>query len=135
MRLPAGAREALVNDPDFLCRLVEAALNRFLDAEITEHLQGGPYEHSDVRMGCRNGYRARQLKTRVGTISLSVPMDCEGTFRSEFFDCCQRSEKASVRRTAGRHVDGDGGLKADLEGVSIRKVREVTEALCGTSCS
>jgi transposase-like protein len=42
MRLPAGAREALVNDPDFLRQLVEAALNRFLDAEITEHLQASP---------------------------------------------------------------------------------------------
>ena len=39
MRLPAAAREALVNDPNFLRQLVEAALNRFLDAEITEHLR------------------------------------------------------------------------------------------------
>jgi len=62
-------------------------------------------------------------------------MDRDGTFRTELFDRYQRSEKASVRRTAGRHADGDGGLKADLEGVSTRKVREVTEALCGTSFS
>ncbi len=135
MRLPAGAHEALVNDPNFLRQLVEAALNRFLDAEISEHLQAGPYERSDARTGYRNGYRARQLKTRVGTISLAVPMDREGSFRAELFDRYQRSEKASVRRTAGRHPDGDGGLKADLEGASTRKVRDVTEALYGTSFS
>jgi hypothetical protein len=35
--LPAGAREALVNDPSFLRQLVEAALNRLLEAEITKH--------------------------------------------------------------------------------------------------
>jgi hypothetical protein len=35
VRLPTGARDALVNDPDFLPQIVEAALNRFLDAEIT----------------------------------------------------------------------------------------------------
>ncbi len=58
MQLPAGAREALVNDPYFLRQLVEAALNRSLDAEITEHLQAGPYERSDARTGYRNGYRA-----------------------------------------------------------------------------
>jgi hypothetical protein len=42
MRLPADAREALVDDPCFLRQVVEAALNGFLDAEITEHLQAGP---------------------------------------------------------------------------------------------
>jgi putative transposase len=125
IRLPAGAREALVNDPSFLRQLVEAALNRFLDAEISEHLQAGPYERSDARTGYRNGYRARQLKTRVGTISLSVPMDREGTFRTELFDRYQRSEKALVGTL----------MEMYLEGVSTRKVREVTEALCGTSFS
>ena len=39
MRLPAGAREALVDDPSFLREMVEATLNRLLDTEITEHLQ------------------------------------------------------------------------------------------------
>ena len=125
MRLPAGAREALVNDPDFLRQLVEAALNRFLDAEITEHLQAGPYERSDARTDYRNGYRARHLKTRVGTLSLSVPMDRDGTFRSELFDRYQRSEKALVGTL----------MEMYLEGVSTRKVRDVTEALCGTSFS
>src|SRR5690606_42000442 len=72
MRLPAGAREALVDDPNFLRELVEAALNRFLDAEISEHLQAGPYERSEGRAGYRNGYRPRQLKTRVGTLTLAV---------------------------------------------------------------
>ena len=125
MRLPVAAREALVDDPNFLRQLVEAALNRFLDAEISEHPQAGPYERSDARTGYRNGYRPRQLKTRVGTLSLSVPMDREGTFRTELFDRYQRSEKALV-----------GGLmEMVLEGVSTRKVTEVTEALCGTSFS
>ncbi|HEX7002267.1 MAG TPA: transposase [Trueperaceae bacterium] len=67
MRLPVVAREALVDEPSFLRELVEVVLNRFLDAEITEHLQAGPYERSEGRAGYRNGYRSRQLKTRVGT--------------------------------------------------------------------
>ena len=72
MRLQAGAREALVDDPSFLREIVEATLNRLLDTEITEHLQAGPYERSEARTGYRNGYRSRQLKTRVGTLTLSV---------------------------------------------------------------
>lgn len=125
MRVPASAREALVNDSNFLRHLVEAALNHFLDAEITEPLQADPYERSDGRTGYRNGYRPRQLKTRVGTITLSVPMDREGTFRTELFDRYQRSEKTLVGTL----------MEMYLEGVSTRKVREVTEALCGTSFS
>lgn len=96
MRLPAVAREALVEDPSFLRELVEAALNRFLDAEITEHLQAKPYERAEERRGYRNGYRSRQLKTRVGTLTLAVPMDRDGTFKSELFGRYQRSEKALV---------------------------------------
>jgi len=125
MRLPAGAREALVNDPTFLRQLVEAALNRFLDAEITEHLQADPYERSDARTGYRNGYRSRQLNTRVGTLTLFVPMDRDGTFKTELFDRYQRSEKALVGTL----------MEMYLEGVSTRKVRDVTEVLCGTSFS
>jgi putative transposase len=125
MRLPAAAREALVSDPNFLREIVEAALNRFLDAEITEHLQAGPYERREGRTGYRNGYRARQLKTRVGSITLAVPMDRDGTFKTELFERYQRSEKALVGTL----------MEMYLEGVSTRKVRDVTEALCGTSFS
>jgi len=125
MRLPAGAREALVDDPGFLREIVEVTLNRLLDSEISEHLQAGPYERSDARTGYRNGYRARQLKTRVGTLTLSVPMDREGTFRTELFERYQRSEKALVA----------GLMEMYLEGVSTRKVKDITEALCGTSFS
>ena len=125
MRLPAAAREALVSDPNFLREIVEAALNRFLDAEITEHLQAGPYERREGRTGYRNGYRARQLNTRVGTITLAVPMDRDGTFKTELFERYQRSEKALVGTL----------MEMYLEGVSTRKVRDVTEALCGTSFS
>lgn len=125
MRLPAAAREARVDDPNFIRELVEAALNRFLDAEITEHLQAGPYERAEERKGYRNGYRSRQLKTRVGTLTLAVPMDREGSFKSELFERYQRSEKALVGTL----------MEMYLEGVSTRKVRDVTEVLCGTSFS
>ena len=96
MRLPARAREALVDDPSFLREMVEATLNRLLDTEITEHVQAGPYERSEARTGYRNGYRSRQLKTRVGTLTLAVPTDREGSFRTELFERYQRSAKALV---------------------------------------
>ena len=117
MRLPAGAREVLVDDPSFLREIVEATLNRMLDTE-GEHQQAGPYERSEAQVGYRNGYRSRQLKTRVGSLTLAVPMDREGTFRTELFERYQRSEKALVAglmelaaggRPRGReHQEGQG---------------------------
>ena len=122
-RLPAHVREALVDDPDFLRDIVQAVLQRLLEAEITEHVQAAPFERSEQRRGYRNGYRDRQLRTRVGKLRLLVPMDREGTFRTELFERYQRSEKALVSTL----------MEMYLEGVSTRKVTDITEALCGTS--
>jgi len=63
--------------------------------------------------------------TRVGSMELLVPRDREGRFQTELFERYQRSEKALVL-TLQQMV---------LKGVSTRKVREITERLCGTEFS
>lgn len=118
-------QEALLDDPEFLRLLVQNLLQRFLEAEMAEHLQARPYERTTERKGYRNGYKSRQLKTRVGTLQLLVPRDREGSFKSELFARYQRTEKALVLAL----------MEMYLEGVSTRKVRESTESLCGTSFS
>ena len=123
--LSARLREALVDQPDFLRDIVQSTLQRLLEEEITLHLNADPHERTEERRGYRNGYRSRQLKTRVGTLSLLVPMDREGTFKTELFDRYQRSEKALVLSL----------MQMYLEGVSTRKVKDITEVLCGTSFS
>ena len=105
--------------------IVQGTLQRLLEEEITLHLNADPHERTEGRRGYRNGYRSRQLKTRVGTLRLLVPMDREGTFKTELFDRYQRSEKALVLSL----------MEMYLEGVSTRKVKDVTEVLCGTSFS
>ncbi len=112
-----------LDDPDFLRQLVERALQRFLETEMTAHLNAARYERSDARQGHRNGYKPRQLHTRVGTLTLRVLQDREGTFSTQLFARYQRSEKALVLALMEMYV----------EGVSTRKVAEITEALCGTS--
>jgi len=89
-------REALIDQPDFLREIVQGTLQRLLEEEITLHLNADPHERTEGRRGYLNGYRPRQLKTRVGTLHLLVPMDREGTFKTELFDRYQRSEKALV---------------------------------------
>jgi len=75
-------------------RLVERVVQEVLETEITRFLEAEPYERSRERRGCRNGYKPRLLKTRVGTVELLVPKDREGQFQTELFARYQRSEKA-----------------------------------------
>jgi putative transposase len=119
------AQEILLDDPDFLREIVEKVVQQLLEAEMTEHIGAAPYERSATRSGHRNGYKPRALRTRVGTLNLLVPQDREGIFSTRLFSRYQRNEKALCLALMEMYV----------EGVSTRKVKEVTEALCGTSFS
>ncbi len=120
-----GTQVALLDDRDFLRTLVERTLQQVLDAEMTAHVGAEPYERSAARTGHRNGYKPRTLHTRVGTLTLLVPQDREGTFSTALFARYQRSEKALVLAL----------MEMYLEGVSTRKVQDITEELCGTTFS
>ncbi len=115
----------LLDDPDFLREIVERSVQQILEAEMTAHIGVDKYERGEHRRGHRNGYKPRELKTRVGRLSLLVPQDREGTFSTQLFARYQRNEKALVLTL----------MEMYLEGVSTRKVREITEELCGTSFS
>ena len=54
-----------------------------------------------------------------------VPQDRQGTFSTRLFSRYQRNEKALVLALMEMYV----------EGVSTRKVKDITEELCGTSFS
>ncbi len=116
---------AMLDDPEFLREIVERTLQQVLEAEMTAHIGAERYERGEERRGHRNGYKPRELRTRVGTLSLLVPQDREGTFSTQLFARYQRNEKALVLALMEMYV----------EGVSTRKVTEITESLCGTSFS
>lgn len=121
----ATAQGVLLDDAGFLREIVERVLQEVLEAEMTEHVGAAPHERTDARKGHRNGYKPRTLRTRVGTLNLLVPQDREGTFSTRLFSRYQRNEKALVLALMEMYV----------EGVSTRKVKDVTEELCGTSFS
>jgi putative transposase len=90
------AQAILLDDPDFLRGIVERALQAILEAEMTAHLGAARYERGEGRTGYRNGARPRTLTTRVGTLTLQVPQDRDGTFSTDLFARYQRSEQALV---------------------------------------
>jgi putative transposase len=118
--------EALVaQDRDLLKALVKEALEQVLQSEMTEFLGAGPGERAEGRSGYRAGYYGRGLITRVGKIELRVPRDRNGEFSTALFERFQRSEKALVSALAEMYI----------QGVSTRKVKAITEELCGHSFS
>jgi transposase-like protein len=119
------AQGVLLDNPGFLKEIVERVLQELLEAEMTEHVGAAPYERTTERKGHRNGHKPRILRTRVGTLNLLVPQDREGTFSTRLFSRYQRNEKALMLALMEMYV----------EGVSTRKVKDVTEELCGTSFS
>jgi putative transposase len=114
-------KQLLTEDRDLLKTIVEQTVQQVLEAEMEEALQAGKSERTGTRLGYRAGYYSRMLVTRVGQIELRVPQDRQGRFRTDVFERYQRSEKALVAAM----------LEMYVQGVSTRKVKTITEELCG----
>ena len=116
---------ALFSESEAMKGLLTSVINQVLEAQMTDHLGANRYEHKDERAGYRNGFRLRQLYTRVGELTLRVPQTRDGSFCTAIFKRYQRSEQALVSSL----------MEMYLQGVSTRKVTKITEALCGVSFS
>lgn len=125
INIPGGILSSLMSEKNGLATLVEEVLNQILDAQASEQVGAQRYERSEDRVAYRNGYRPRQLYTRIGPLTLRVPQMRDGQFSTEIFSRYQRSEQALVLSL----------MEMVVNGVSTRKVTKITEALCGASFS
>lgn len=116
---------ALIDQPDFLKHALQHFMQKALEEEFQKFIGANEYQRTPERKGYRNGSYERQLKTRVGSLLISVCRDRDGEFRSELFERYQRSEKALVL----------GILEMYLWGVSTRNVEDIVETLCGFGVS
>src|SRR5260370_20776521 len=114
-------KELMSGEEDFLRPLVGLVVQEVLEAEMSEALGAQKGERTEGRLGYRSGYYVRSLVTRVGKLELRVPQDRQGRFCTQLFGGYQRSEKALVAALAEMYV----------QGVSTRKVKAITEELCG----
>jgi len=112
---------ALLQEDQTLRSLLQATVQEVLEAEMDEALQAGKGECTAGRLGYRSGHYPRTLVTRVGKLELRVPQDRQGRFSSELFARYQRSEKALVAAL----------MEMYMQGVSTRRVKAITEELCG----
>ena len=121
----AAVKDILLQNPDGLREVIRAVMQEVLEAEMDETLGAQKGERTTARLGYRSGPYGRTLITRVGKLELRVPQDRAGRFSTELFEPYQRSEQALVATLAEMYV----------QGMSTRKVKAITEELCGHALS
>jgi len=100
-------------------------LNEAMRLDRSWHLGAGPWERSEGRQGHANGYKPKQVKTRIGNLSLQIPQTRDTGFYPASLDRGIRSERALKLALAEMYV----------QGVSTRKVAKITQELCGFEIS
>lgn len=105
--------------------IIRLGLQKLMELDRDEHIGVGSYERGEERRSQRNGYKSRQLYTRVGALTLRVPQTRDGEFYPAILERYQRSEKALVLALA----------EAYIQGVSTRKMKMITEQLMGREFS
>lgn len=100
---------------------VEILINEAMRIERDRHLNAGAYERTELRSGYSNGFKPKQLKTRLGSLNLQIPQVRESNFYPSFLERGLRSERALSLSLAEMYI----------QGVSTRKVSAILEEMCG----
>ena len=107
-------------------RLLEAALQDLIDAEVTAKIGAGRHERTDTRSNYRNGNRGRDLSTPAGDVELRIPKLRAGSFFPSLLEPRRRVDKALWAVI----------MTAYITGTSTRKVDDLVKALgCDTGVS
>lgn len=122
---PNLIEDLLSNGSDGLPELLRVFVNTAMQVEREKYLQASEYERTEQRKGYANGYKPKTVKTRLGEVTFAVPQVREGGFYPSALEKGLRSERALTMTLAEMYV----------QGVSTRKVKAITEQLCGMEIS
>src|SRR3954463_16812151 len=125
---PVGLLGQALSDasPDLMRHLLATVINALLSADV-DAVCGAEYGvASPERVNSRNGYRHRELDTRVGTIDVAVPKLRTGSYFPEWLlERRKRAEAALISVVATCY----------LLGVSTRRMDKLVSSLGITSLS
>lgn len=97
-------------------------VNEAMKIERANVLKAAAYERTPDRTGHANGYKDKQVKSRLGNLGLQIPQVRGGVeFYPSALEKGERSERALKLSMAQMYI----------EGVTTRKVSSVLETLCG----
>ena len=113
----------LISEKGFegMLEAMQVLLNEAMIIERSRYLQLAPYERSEAREDYANGFKPKQIKTKLGEMELSVPQVRSCQFYPSFLQKGIRSEHALRLALAEMYI----------QGVSTRKVNAILQELCG----
>lgn len=112
-------RKGLEPSEDWLRDMVRWTVQELMEAEVSAQIGAERYERSGERSTYRNGYRAREWDTRVGTLELAIPKLRDGSYFPSWLEPRRRSEQALVAVVTEAYV----------QGVSTRRVEALVQSL------
>ena len=106
---------------DGMAHAIEILFNEAMKLQRQDYLGAAPYERTEDRRSYANGFKSKTVNSRIGQLDLKVPQTRDGNFYPDVLEKGERSEKALKLAVAEMYV----------QGVSTRKVAEITAELCG----
>ncbi len=119
---PAGLLGEALSDasPDLMRSLLQSVINALLSADADQVVGAEWGRPSPERVAQRNGYRHRDLDTRVGTLDVAIPKLRSGTYFPEWLlERRKRAETALITVVADCY----------LAGVSTRRMDKLVKTL------
>jgi len=110
---------------DGMAEAIEILMNEAMKLERAEALGAMPHQRSESRRGYANGFKPKTVNSRLGRLNLKVPQTRDVEFYPSTLERGERSERALKLAVAEMYV----------QGVSTRKVAEITQELCGLDVS
>jgi transposase-like protein len=118
------------NGLDGMATAMEVVFNEAMKIERAGFLGAEPNERTSERRGYANGYKDKRIRSRIGELGLKIPqvrdlIDPQASFYPKSLERGLRSERALKLAVAEMYV----------QGVSTRRVKEITRQLCGLEVS
>jgi putative transposase len=110
---------------DGMAEAIEILMNEAMKLQRADALGAMPYQRTEARQGYANGFKPKSVNSRLGRLNLKVPQTRDVDFYPSALERGERSERALKLAVAEMYV----------QGVSTRKVAEITTQLCGLDVS
>ena len=108
-----------------MAEAIEVLMNEAMKLERAEVLGATPYQRTETRRGYANGFKPKTVNSRLGRLRLNIPQTRDVEFYPSALERGERSERALKLAVAEMYV----------QGVSTRKVAQITQELCGLDIS
>lgn len=121
-----GLMELLISQgTEAILPVFQRLMNTAMKIERNQAIGADPYQRTPNRQGSANGFKPKTINTGLGKITLDIPQARGMRFFPQSLEKGMRSERALKLAIAEMYV----------QGVSTRKVSEITEKLCGVDIS